>query len=286
MVDVGLFNEWMAVPPDQLVARSRIPLRILPTADDVHQDFADTMFREFKDAREASRQLSIIVPLGPTDHFPMLAERVNEARLPLDHVSIFGMDNWLDWEGRLLPMDDPRSFEGHFHRLFIDQVDPALRPISKNVIFPTSADLDAYSREIERRGRVATTYGGIGFHGHIAFNEPPASRWTAVTVDQLRNSRTRIVPISIDTKIVMAQRIAGGNVFAIPPLGVTAGMRDLLGADRIRLYSAGGKMKRTILRILLFSDPTVDYPGTLVQDHPDVEIIIEAEATKCPLPVV
>jgi glucosamine-6-phosphate deaminase len=286
MVDVALFNEWMAVPPEELAARSRIPLRVLPTADDVHRDFADTMFNEFQDAGREGREISIILPLGPTDHFPMLAERVNRERLALDHVSMFGMDNWLDWQGRMLPIEDPRSFEGHFHRLFIDRVDPALRPRPENVIFPSSQDLDAYSREIERRGKITTTYGGIGFQGHVGFNEPPSSRWTTVTLEQLRDSSTRIVPISIDTMIVMAQRIAGGNVFAIPPFGVTVGMRDILGADRIRLYSSGGKMKRAILRIVLFSEPTVDFPATLVQEHRDVEIIIEAEATKCPLPAL
>lgn len=286
MVDLDLLNEWLAIPPEELASRSPIPLRVLPTADDVHRDFAETMFREFREAREAGRDISVIIPLGPTDHYPMLAERVNEARLPLDHVTIFGMDNWLDWEGRLLPLDDPRSFEGQFQRLFIDRVDLALRPRAENVMFPTASDLDRSSREIERRGTVSTTYGGFGFQGHLAFNEPPSSRWTAVTLEQLRNSKTRILPVSVDTMIVMAQRTAGGNIFAIPPMAVTLGMKDLLASQRIRLYSVTGPMKATILRILLFSEPTVQFPATLVHGHPDVEVVVEAAATQCPLPAL
>lgn len=111
---------------------------------------------------------------------------------------MFGMDNWLDWEGRPLPLDDPRSFEGQFQRLFLDRVDPALRPRAENVMFPTTADLDRSSREIERRGTVSTTYGGFGFQGHLAFNEPPSSRWTAVTLEQLRYSKTRILPVEAE----------------------------------------------------------------------------------------
>jgi glucosamine-6-phosphate deaminase len=277
-------NEWLRIPPDELPARARLPLRILPTPQDVHRDFASTLFDELQEAREGGRELALIVPVGPTGQYPVLAERVNEARLRLDHVTFFGMDNWLDWESRLLPLDDPLSLEGAFHRLFLDRLDVPLRPRPENVIFPTPIDLDRSSREIERRGGIATTYGGFGFQGHLAFNEPPSSRWTKVTLAQFRASRTRVVPVSVDTIIAHAERSAGGNVFAVPPMAITLGMAELLGAKRIRLYTDTGAWKRTILRILLFSEPDVDYPATLVQGHPDVEVIVDRSSAECPLP--
>src|SRR5207302_591803 len=79
-----------------------------------------------------------------------------------------------------------------------------------------------------------------------------------------------------------AQRALAGNVFGIPPMGVTLGMRDLLGASRIRLYTDGGAWKLTILRILLFSEPTVDYRVTLVHEHPDVHVVADAASAACP----
>ena len=63
---------------------------------------------------------------------------------------------------------------------------------------------------------------------------------------------------------------------------ITIGMRELLGARRIRLYTETGSWKQTILRILLFSEPTVDYPVTLVHGHPDVEVIVDAASAACP----
>jgi glucosamine-6-phosphate deaminase len=63
-------------------------------------------------------------------------------------------------------------------------------------------------------------------------------------------------------------------------------MKDLLASQRIRLYSVTGPMKATILRILLFSEPTVQFPATLVHGHPDVEVVVEAAATQCPLPAL
>ena len=286
MLDKGLLNEWLAIPPEELEARSPIPLRILPSKEDVHRDFADTMFEEMRDARDAGRHLSLIVPVGPTGGYPLLAERVNEARLHLDHVTFFGMDNWLDWQGRALPLRDPNNFEGKFHSLFNERLEPALRPSPEDVIFPTPTDLDRSAREIDRRGGIATTYGGFGFQGHLAFNEPPSSRWANVSLAQFRDSQTRILPASIDTIISQAERSNGGNPFAVPSLAITLGMRELLGARRIRLYTETGSWKQTILRILLFSEPTVDYPATLVHGHPDVQVVVDAASAQSPMPCV
>jgi len=286
VLDKELLNEWLAIPPQDLEARSPIPLRILPSKEDVHRDFADTMFGEMWNARQAGQQLSLIVPVGPTGGYPVLAERVNEARLRLDHVTFFGMDNWLDWQGRALPLHDPNNFEGKFHSLFIERLEQALRPRAEDVIFPAPTDLDRSAREIDRRGGIATTYGGFGFQGHLAFNEPPTSRWASVSLEQFRDSQTRILPASVDTIISHAERSAGGNPFAVPSLAITLGMRELLGARRIRLYTETGSWKQTILRILLFSEPTVDYPVTLVHGHPDVEVVVDAASAQCPMPCV
>jgi glucosamine-6-phosphate deaminase len=284
MLDPQQLNEWLAIPLEELPRRSRLPLRILPTAEDVQRDFAATLFAELHDARRDGRELAIIVPVGPTGQYRFVAQQVNDARLSLDHVTFFGMDNWLDWEGRPIPLDDPISLEGTFHRLFLDRLDPGLCPPPENVIFPTPFDLDRATREIATRGGVTTTYGGFGFQGHLAFNEPPSSRFTNVTLEQFRASKTRVLPASVDTIIAHAERSAGGNVFAIPPMAITLGMADLLSARRVRLYTETGSWKRTILRILLFAEPTVDYPATLVEGHSDVEVVVDRASAECPSP--
>jgi glucosamine-6-phosphate deaminase len=274
--------EWAAISSEDLAERSPLPLTILPSRDDLYRHFATAMFEEAAAAREHGMPLSVIVPLGPKAHYRLLAELVNEQQLPLDHVTYFGMDQWLDWEARPLPLEHPFNLEGYFHRVYLDRLEPHLRPRPENVIFPNVHELDRSSEEIARRGGIATTYGGFGFQGHLAFNEPPGNRWSPVSVEQLRRSRTRVVPLAVDTIIAHAQRSLGGNVFGIPPMAVTLGMQDLLSARRIRLYTDGGAWKQTILRILLFAEPTVDYPVTLVHGHPDVEVIVDAASAEPP----
>jgi glucosamine-6-phosphate deaminase len=284
-LDPRRLEEWLAVPPEELAERSPVPFLLLESREALHERFADDIYRELEGARSAGAEVSLIVPLGPTGQYPILARRINDAGLALDHVTFFGMDEWLDWQGRPLPLEHPFSLEGAFRREFIALIEPALRPRPEMVIFPSPLALDRPAEEIARRGQVAATYGGVGFQGHIAFNEPPASRWTGVTVEQLRDSRTRVVPLAVDTIIAHAQRRVGGNTFAVPPLAVTLGMRELLSARRLRLYLDTGSWKQTILRILLFSEPDVDYPATLARDHPDLLVVADAATAACPPPV-
>lgn len=283
MITGKQLNEWIAVPVDDLASRARIPFVLAESRSDVHERFADDLWAEISGAREAGREISLIVPIGPSDHYPLLAKRINEAQLPLDHVTFFGMDEWLDWQGRPFSTDHPFSLEGRFHRIFVDQIDPALRPRPENVIFPTPLALDRSSEELARRGNLVASYGGVGFQGHLAFNEPPSSRWTPVTADELRDSRTRLIPLAVDSIIAHAQRSAGGNVFAVPPMAITLGMRDLLAAPKVRLYIDTGAWKRTIVRILLFGEPDVDYPVTLVHGHPDVRVVADRDSAAPPL---
>ena len=284
-LDPRRLDEWLAVPTDQLAQRSSVPFELVESREALHRRFADDVYAELETARHAGAEISLILPLGPMGQYPILARRINDAGLSLDHATLFGMDEWLDWQGRPLPLEHSFSLEGTFQREFIALIEPRLRPRPENVIFPSPLALDRSAEEMARRGQVAAAYGGVGFQGHIAFNEPPASRWTSVTLEQLRGSRTRIVPLAVDSIIAHAQRRVGGNVFAVPPLAVTLGMRELLSARRLRLYLDTGSWKQTILRILLFSEPDVDYPATLARDHGDLIVMADADTAACPPPV-
>jgi glucosamine-6-phosphate deaminase len=274
-------SKWLRIAAEELPAHAPFPLRILPTAEALYEDFASALFDEIAGAN--GQKLLIVVPLGPKNHYPRLAERINREHLSLSHVTFLGMDNWLDWQARLFPLEHPSNLEGQFHRMFLDHVDAALGPDPENVIFPSPSDLGRPAREIERQGGIATTYGGIGFVGHIAFNEPPCSSWVNVSLSEFRDSQTRVLSVTPGTIISTAQRSFGGDVLSVPPMAVTLGMRELLSARRIRLYCEGGAWKQTILRQLVFSQPTVDYPVTLVRDHPDVEVVTDAASASPPL---
>jgi glucosamine-6-phosphate deaminase len=102
-------------------------------------------------------------------------------------------------------------------------------------------------------------------------------------VEEFKNSRTRVLALAPETIVVNAIQAAGGNLEAIPPMAVTLGLKVILGARRLRLYFNRGQWQRAILRRALFMEPTVRYPVTLAQEHPDVLLIADSETAQPPL---
>lgn len=284
-IDPRALYEWCRIPVEELEShpQARVRLRIYPTPEALYQAVADMMFEEARSARQEGRSLRWILPCGPTEQYRIFVEKVNRERLPLNHVYIIHMDDLLDWQGRPLPLNHPFSFKGYMLREFYNRIEPELTIPDSQRYFPDPLDLDGISHAIDRLGGVDTAYGGIGYHGHIALNEPLYSPWYTVTIDDYRRSKTRILHLTDDTIIALSQRMAGGCTHLVPPMAITIGMADLLKARRIRLFSATGAWKQTVIRILLFAPPTVEYPVTLIQDHPDVLVMVDRATASHPL---
>lgn len=171
-------------------------------------------------------------------------------------------------------------------RALFDRLDPDLSIPEDHIHFPDPLDIDGISQRIAEVGGIDTCYGGIGYHGHLAFNEPPISRWSKLTPDDFRSSLTRIVPLAPETIVMNSIRATGGNPAALPPMAVTLGMKDILAARRLRLYCQGGHWQRTVLRIALLGEEDVDYPVTLVQDHDDYAIITDWNTAQPPTSLI
>jgi glucosamine-6-phosphate deaminase len=195
------------------------------------------------------------------------------------------MDEFLDWQGREIPEDHPFSFRGYCQKHLYDLLDDDLLPSPENIIYPTMRDIDGFSERIVTEGGLDTAFAGFGYRGHVAFNEPPSDRWHKYSVEELAQSKTRVVPLLQDTLVAHSHRTTGGYTQAIPPMALTVGMADFLGARRIRLLTDGGAWKQYITRIVtLTTERDVEYPVTLVHGHPNVDIALDA-LSAAPLPL-
>jgi glucosamine-6-phosphate deaminase len=150
------------------------------------------------------------------------------------------------------------------------------------MIFHDPLIIDKVDKKIDEYEGLDLLLGGFGFTGHIAYNEPPTSRWIDITNEEYCSARSRIVPTNDETFIMHSHRSTGGNTRLIPPSAMTIGMKDILAAKKIRLVSDGGAWKQTILRVMCMHEPTVKYPCTFVQGHQDVEILVDAKTAACP----
>ena len=284
-IDTQSLFEWCRIPLEELEGhpQARLRIKVLDTPDDVHLWLAHEMADEVRRHNAAGLPTRWILPCGPVKQYPYFSAIVNHERINLRNVHVFHMDNFLDWQGRELPLDHPYNYEGEMRRIFYAPIDPELAIPEEQRYFPRPDAIEAVSDAIQAVGGVDSMYGGIGYRGHIAYNEPPRSPWYSITAEEFRNSKTRILTMNDDTLIAVSQRTAGGCSHAIPPMALTLGMKDLLSARRIRLVSETGAWKQTVIRVLLFCPTTIEYPVTFVQGHPDAMVVIDRQTAAPPL---
>lgn len=278
------------LPAAALPVHSPIVVSVLPDLVTLNHHFARAVADEIAANNRAGRPTRLILPVGPVGYFPLLADLCNQERINWSQVHVFFMDEYCDWQGRRVSVDHPLSFAGFVQRTLFAKLSPDLALPAAQCHFPDPRQIDRISEEIVHVGGIDTCYGGIGIHGHIAFNEPPISRWFTITPDEFKASKTRLVQLAPETVVLNASRAASGNFAALPPMAVTLGMADILAAKRIRLYCQGGVWQRTVLRIALFGSPNtadgedVNYPVTLLRSHPDLAIITTIDTAQPPIP--
>jgi glucosamine-6-phosphate deaminase len=274
--------EILELPVAELLTRAKTGVRLFPDIAALLDHMADSMADELRSNNAAGRPTRWILPVGPVKQYSRLTKICNRERLSWGNADVFQMDEFLDWQGRPLSVEHPLSFEGFMRREVFQKLDPELRPDPSRIHFPDPFNPDEMAKQISAAGGVDTCYGGIGYHGHVAFNDPPISRWFRISAEEMRQSTTRVVALGDDSIVVQSIGCAGGSSELIPPMAVTIGMREILAARRLRFYLAGGERHRAIFRITLLGEPSAFYPSTLLQGHPDC-IVHTDEATARPI---
>jgi glucosamine-6-phosphate deaminase len=277
-------DRLMRLPVEELETRARLRFRLLPDIPALLAHFARSIAEEIQARNQRGEPARLILPVGPVAQYPMLAEISNRERISWKNAFLFQMDEFLDWQGRPIPASHPLSFTGYLRHNLIHAIEEDLRPPLEHHFVPHPFRIDEISEQIRACGGIDACYGGIGYHGHVAFNEPPNTRWNRISVEELRESLTRVVVLGGDSIVVQSIHSAGGNAAAIPPMAVTLGMKDIVASRKIRLYCAAGERHRAIFRIAVAGEVSTDYPVTVVQGHPDA-IVHTDLATAQPIEV-
>lgn len=245
---------------EEMVAKAEGKLVIVDDLDALHQHFAESIAKEIMKNNEAGRPTKLILPVGPTGQYPILKDMINKQGISLKNCFFFFMDEYCDDNGYAIPEDHPLSFKGEMKHLFFNHIKPELNIPPKQLVFPNHLNLHTLKQRIADAGGIDTCYGGIGIHGHVAFNEPEPN---------VLDTEPRLVYLNDFTITINAIRAeVGGNLVNFPRKAVTLGMKQILGAKRIRLYcrSQNYDWANTILRLALFGEPGDDYPVTYIRN--------------------
>ena len=168
----------------------------------------------------------------PIETYAELVRMVKAGELSFKNVISFNMDEYVG-----LPKEHPESYWSFMHKYLFDHIDEPAENI--HILNGNAPDLDAecaaYEAAIAATGGFDLFLGGIGEDGHIAFNEPFSSL----------NSRTRVVTLTEDTRIVNS-RFFDGDMNQVPRQALSVGVATVTGAKEVVILAFGPKKARAI----------------------------------------
>ena len=278
--------QWCKIPFDQLEKNPglKVPFRLVRDSNEMGIIMARELADEIAANNSYGKVTRAIIPCGPSCWYKPFTDLVNRENITLENLVVFHMDECLDWQGRELPRRHPYSFRGFMERYFYEPVLPGLSVPVENRKWLNAGNVNEIKEEIEK-APVDITYGGWGQDGHIAYNQARRHPFSSLSLDDLRNCSVRVQDNNLDTIIALAQRTFGCAYQFVPPMSVTLGLKECLSAKKVRLFSDTGAWKQTALRVALFSEPTPEYPMTLLQEHPDALVTATLETATHPVSI-
>ena len=270
-------QDYYTIPADDFSKHSTYDFRFVSTHDDLCNAFARELVDLIKTKTQKNEMTKVILPVGPLDYKPF-AELCNQENISCESLVIFSMDEYVFANDTAVPSDHPLSFRAFYQQSLLDVLDDDKKIPDEQLIIPDPQDLDMVHRKLARYGEIDVTYGGFGINGHFAFNSPPRQE---VSLEDFKNTSVRIVETREGDIIQMAIGGTMGNIEMIPPKGCTLGIKELLSANSIHLtfmrsWHAG------VLRRALFGPIPPNFPGSLVQLHPNVRVTITDIAAQLP----
>jgi glucosamine-6-phosphate deaminase len=274
-----LFPQYLSVPRQKLGEGTSVRVRVVGDMQDVARDMAEVMLEELRSSARSGKPATWIVPVGPVDQFPILAEMINRERMDCRDVCLINMDEYLTDHDQWIPADHPLSFRGYMDRLFYDRLDPELAPKNENRAFPEPGKEAEIAKLIAARGGVDVCFGGIGINGHIAFNEPP-EEGEEVSAEDFAQRPTRVLSLTRETRTINSVTV-GGGIEVVPRRAITVGMKECLAANRMRFY-CNRPWQSAVVRRALHGPVTAKCPASLLRRHEDASITLAAYVAEVP----
>ena len=234
---------------------------IRPTADAA----AELVARVIARALRANPHLVLGLATGCTMEsvYAWLVRMHREEGLDFSSCRTFNLDEYVG-----LPARDPHSYRHYMNHHLFRKVNIDLR--NTHVPDGMAADLNAecanYERQIADAGGIDIQLLGIGYAGHLGFNEP---------LSALR-SRTREKALSPTTRAQNAPLFKHPDL--VPRRAITMGVGTILDSRRCILLATGVE-KAEIVAKAVEGPITSMISATALQLHPRCTVVVDEAAT-------
>lgn len=258
-----MHHDYYYYTKEQLLVSPKIPMVVMEDKPTVFQAIAREM-ADFIKAKNAKNETTVFIcPVGPIGQYPYFVDIVNAERISLKNCWFINMDEYLGDDMQWIRIDHPLSFRGFMQRNVYSKIDEELNVPVEQRVFPDPNALGYIPSLIEKLGGVDICFGGIGINGHLAFNEPED-----VSVEEYKTRKTRVLPVSHETRTANAIGDFGGRLEDMPTHCVTIGFNEIYNSRKIRL-GIFRDWHRAVARRTGYGDMTAQFPVSILADHPD-----------------
>jgi glucosamine-6-phosphate deaminase len=186
------------------------------------------------------------------------------AKYPFDvsNITLFNVDE-------LTNLD--RAYAGSCYTMILNQIAGPLGIPEENFIMPPtlSNDFEAesllFEKRLAERGGADLQMLGLGSNGHIGINQPGTPF----------ESETWVSPMDPDFEARVRRETQ------VPPEivlgGLTRGVKNIMHTRKLILIAKGAH-KAEIVKQAILGPVTTDIPASVVQLHPNCEILLDADA--------
>jgi len=199
-------------------------------------------------ARDAGRQLILILPVGPMGMYRWAVYFLREWKVSCSHVWGFNMDEWSDAQGNTLPADNAGAFQFAMEAAFYGPLGDLTVPRAQRH-FATSGVLPQYPEKIAKikaGGADLAVVFGIGRVFHIAFWEPHFAAEFASDAEwraQTHRLGAKLHPLTIEQNAITSFK---SRTTLVPAFANTIGPGIFLQADSI-IGGADGALGRGMM---------------------------------------
>lgn len=202
--------------------------------------------------------LGLATGSSPIGMYEVLVDRYNKGELDFSRITSVNLDEYIGLDG-----SHPQSYRYFMdtHLFNLVNIDKANTFVPNGLTQDGERDGILYDAHIEALGGIDLQLLGVGYDGHIGFNEPSDTFAVHTHVETL------------DPSTIEANARFFDSIEDVPTQAMTMGLGSIMKAKKILLIASGEK-KAKVLREAFSGKVTPKIPASILQLHPDVTVII------------